>query len=97
MAAGATASKHLMFVYGTLKRGFPNHQHMPVGIEFVSRATTVERFPLVVGAGHNQIPFLLDFAGNGFQVNGEVFVADDAACNALDVRLSLPSGLWLPF
>lgn len=57
-----------VFAYGTLKRGQPNHylmQDAKNGIaKFLTKAETVERFPLVVGTRYN-IPFLLNKLGAG--------------------------------
>ena len=59
----------LVFVYGTLKRGFGNHSVMKrAGGEFVSCGRTVERYPLVVSG----LPYLLDIRGQGYQVEGEI-------------------------
>ena len=62
------ASNHLVFVYGTLKRGQPNHEKL-TNLEngkatFVGEARTVEKWPLVVATKFN-IPFLLDKQGLG--------------------------------
>lgn len=60
--------KYLLFVYGTLKKGQPNYRHMLDTIsgcaEYVSEATTDQKFPLVIGSKYN-IPFLLNFPGTG--------------------------------
>ncbi len=57
-----------MFVYGTLKRGQPNHrllQDTNKGVaRFIGAATLVKRFPLVVASRWN-IPFLLHAEGQG--------------------------------
>ena len=54
---------YLVFVYGTLKKGEPNHSFMSSST-FVSEATTCEKFPLVIASKFN-IPFLLNKPGVG--------------------------------
>jgi gamma-glutamylaminecyclotransferase len=57
-----------VFVYGTLKRGQPNHylmQDLKNGnAKFISKAKTSEKFPLVVATRYS-IPFLLNKPGFG--------------------------------
>lgn len=83
---------YLVFVYGTLKRGFPNHHYM-ADCRFLSEGRTVERFPLVVG-GDWFSPYLLPEAGEGHCVNGEVWEVPEAVMPALDALESvhLPNG-----
>jgi len=57
-----------VFVYGTLKVGFPNHfllQDQNNGkATFLFRGTTIERFPLIV-ATEFEIPMMLNKPGTG--------------------------------
>ena len=59
---------HLVFVYGTLKRGQPNHGFMTKAengkATFIGEARTVDKWPLVVATKFN-IPFMLDKPGLG--------------------------------
>ncbi len=92
MAATATAAsqKVLVFVYGTLKRSFPNHAlFMKEGTRFLATAVTTEKFPLVT-LGDYHIPFLLDLPGQGFNVAGELFEVQANLLSTLD-RLELTS------
>ena len=62
------SAMHRVFVYGTLKRGQPNHP-LILNPEFgtakyIGPARTVEKFPLVVASECN-IPFLLFAPGKG--------------------------------
>lgn len=62
------SNRFAVFVYGTLKKGEPNHNVMTdpnTGIhEFVGVGHTVEKFPLIIASKFN-IPFLLNDAGKG--------------------------------
>ena len=68
-AATGDMGSHLVFVYGTLKRGEPNHyllQQSDKGCcEFVSTAVTVDRWPLVVSPNYFSTPYMLAKAGTG--------------------------------
>jgi len=74
----------LVFLYGTLKRGFPNSEFLPTGVEFVDEATTHDAMHLSVG--RYGIPYLLPSGvGSGLQhVHGEVFRVDRQALATLD-------------
>lgn len=77
----------LVFVYGTLKRGQPNHAVLLDGAHgraaFRGRARTLEAFPLVI-AGANNVPFLLPLPGRGRRVAGEVYAVDEQMLSFLD-------------
>ncbi|MGE3978032.1 MAG: gamma-glutamylcyclotransferase [Nitrospira sp.] len=87
-----TAATHRVFVYGTLKRGFPNHHYM-TGATLVCDATTVEAWPLVVGNAWFT-PYLLPEKGEGHRVKGELWDVPEAMMPALDELESvhLPNG-----
>lgn len=87
-----TPASHKVFVYGTLKRGFPNHHYM-TGAEFVCEARTVEAYPLVVG-GQWFTPYLMPERGTGHTVKGELWNVPEAMMPALDALESthLPNG-----
>ena len=67
---------HFVFVYGTLKQGEPNHyllENDANGVRiFRGKAKTVNKFPLVVASRYN-IPFVLDCAGTGLNIQGEIY------------------------
>ncbi|KAL5010318.1 hypothetical protein ScPMuIL_012623 [Solemya velum] len=62
-----------IFVYGTLKRGQPNHPEMAQqGPTFVCSGVTESLFPLIIGSTWN-LPFLLFVKGTGKRINGEIY------------------------
>ncbi|EDV37240.2 uncharacterized protein Dana_GF11525 [Drosophila ananassae] len=76
-----------VFVYGTLKKGEPNH-HWLTSVEngqarFLGKGTTAVKFPLVVGTRYN-IPFLLARPGKGTHIEGEIYEVDEAMFGKLD-------------
>lgn len=77
----------IVFVYGTLKRGFGNHWLMEEMIagghaEFVGLGRTEESYPLVCGPF--QVPFLLHLDGFGEHVFGELYAVDSYALQRCD-------------
>jgi gamma-glutamylaminecyclotransferase len=78
----------LLFVFGTLKRGFPLHDAGLGGTGCLGAFRTVERFPLVV-AGRWFAPMLLYEAGRGERVNGELYHVDDRRLAKLDAMESI--------
>lgn len=57
-----------LFVYGTLKKGEPNHHWLrPQNgfAKFVANGTTVKKYPLIIATKYN-IPFLIDTPGQGY-------------------------------
>ncbi|XP_044911460.1 gamma-glutamylaminecyclotransferase isoform X2 [Felis catus] len=76
-----------VFIYGTLKRGQPNHKVLLDGANgraaFQGRGRTVEPYPLVIAGEHN-IPWLLNLPGQGRCVAGEIYVVDEQMLSFLD-------------
>ena len=67
---------HLIFSYGTLKRGFQNYNLMQSLIGdndavFMGAHVTRNSYPLVCGP--NGIPFLINLPGSGHRVTGELY------------------------
>lgn len=83
---------HKVFVYGTLKRGFPNHHYMTTS-KLIGVYRTVARYPLVVG-GRYFSPSLLPEPGAGKRILGELWEVDDATLAKLDEleTVQLPTG-----
>lgn len=89
-----------VFVFGTLKQGFPNFG-VNKGVRVPGTFRTRERFPLYL-VGDRHVPWMLDERGQGEQVTGEVYEVDDAALAAMDrlERVDEPDGyrrvsIWL--
>ncbi|MEZ5818147.1 MAG: gamma-glutamylcyclotransferase family protein [Hyphomicrobiaceae bacterium] len=81
-----------VFVYGTLKRGFPNH-HLMQGARLIGMARTVAAMPLVVGNA-SFTPYLFPEPGTGHRVTGELWEVPARMMPALDELESthLPNG-----
>ena len=85
--------RHLVFVYGTLKKGFPNHdRHMPRA-RLVGTYRTRERFRLVLN-GERHSPCMVAGAGAGRRVTGEVYAVDPKGLDRMDLleRIDQPDG-----
>lgn len=76
-----------VFVYGTLKKGGPNHSVLSSKhngfAKYVCDGKTVKKFPLIVGTRRN-IPFLLNAPETGHNVSGEIYSVDEKMFNHLD-------------
>ncbi|XP_070096525.1 gamma-glutamylaminecyclotransferase isoform X3 [Equus przewalskii] len=76
-----------VFVYGTLKRGQPNHKVLLGGTHgraaFQGRGRTAEPYPLVIAGEHN-VPRLLNVPGQGHRVVGEIYAVDEQMLRFLD-------------
>ncbi len=83
---------HPVFVYGTLKRGFPNHKFLD-GARLLGPARTVASYPMLV-QGRYFSPALLPEAGSGHRIMGELWEVDDAKLAELDglETTHLPTG-----
>lgn len=83
---------HIVFVYGTLKRGFPNHELM-AGARFIANALTAERYPMVV-QGQFFSPVILPEPGTGHRIAGELWEVGESQLKDLDHIESthLPTG-----
>ncbi|KAL2892063.1 hypothetical protein RDABS01_007972 [Bienertia sinuspersici] len=77
----------LIFVYGTLKQGFPNHHLLKDLMSsndavFLGSHKTLNSYPLVCGP--LGIPFLINIPGSGHQVKGELYSVSGRALARLD-------------
>jgi gamma-glutamylaminecyclotransferase len=75
--------KHLLFVYGTLKKGFPNHENYMESAKPLGKYRTIEKYPLVL-CGARYVPCMIDSPGKGHHVDGEVYEVDDECLNRID-------------
>ena len=76
-----------IFTYGTLQRGFSNHKLMQDLMRtgdatFVATCRTAENYPLVCGP--YRVPFLLNMAGSGQPVTGELYAVSVSGLARLD-------------
>ena len=71
---------HLIFVYGTIKRGYINHRRVLSSATFVSEAKTEPRF-VILYDGH--LPYMIA-KDEGLAVQGEIFAVDDDTLSGLD-------------
>jgi gamma-glutamylaminecyclotransferase len=85
----------LIFVYGTLKEGFPNFAFNP-GKRRPGSYRTQQPFPFYVVQlpDEDRAPWLVNNPGQGVQVSGQVFEVDDATLQAMDSfeEVGLPTG-----
>jgi gamma-glutamylaminecyclotransferase len=72
----------LLFVYGTLKQGFPN-AHVNSGIRRPGRFRTREKLPLYL-LGHGHVPCVVHAPGLGHQIRGELYEVDATSLVAMD-------------
>ena len=81
----------LVFVYGSLKEGFPNF-HVNKGRRLQGNYRTAEPYPFYLLNG--QLPCMLPSAGSGRQVVGQVFEVTPTALAAMDAleRVGQPGG-----
>ncbi len=81
----------LLFVYGSLKQGFPNF-HVNKGRRIEGDYMTARPHPFYLFNGH--LPCLLPATGAGLRVIGQVFEVTPAALSAMDEleRVGEPGG-----
>lgn len=82
----------LVFVFGTLKEGFPNFATNK-GVRAAGGFRTIERHPLYL-VGERFSPWLVDATGEGEKVVGQVFEVDESTLAAMDIleRITEPDG-----
>ncbi|CAJ1931152.1 unnamed protein product [Sphenostylis stenocarpa] len=93
----AKPKTHLIFAYGTLKRGFPNHYLMEELMSqddavLVGSYSTEECYPLVCGP--HGIPYLINLPGSGHRVKGEVYAVSEGAVAVLDEFEGVSAGCY---
>jgi gamma-glutamylaminecyclotransferase len=86
----SSPARTLIFVYGTLKRGFNNHHHLS-GQVFLGEAQTARGFRLFnLGDYPGMVPDASDWRG----VTGEVWSVDPACLARLDKLEGVSEGLY---
>lgn len=82
----------LLFVYGSLKRGFPN-EHVNTGRRVAGQYRTHERYALYL-LGPGEVPCLVSPPGAGHQVIGELYEVNDDDLRRMDrlERVGEPEG-----
>ena len=73
---------HKIFVFGTLKEGFPNYG-INKGSRLEGSYLTKNRYPLYL-IGKRFSPWLVLDKGNGHNVRGQVFIVNDATLAEMD-------------
>lgn len=74
---------HNVFIYGTLKKGYPNHDEYLRSEKYLGKYRTIDCFPLVV-ANKWFAPILLQEPGVGKQVIGELYQVSESKLADLD-------------
>lgn len=82
-----------VFVYGTLKKGFPNHDRYMSQTRLVGTFRTRDRYRLVLN-GDRYSPCMIAGAGQGRHVVGEVYEVDRSGLAWMDrlERVDRPDG-----
>ena len=82
----------LIFVFGTLKEGYPNY-HSNFGSRVEGDYFTLDRYPLYL-VGERYSPWLINESGSGEFVQGQVFSVDRDALGIMDKleRIMEPDG-----
>jgi 5-formyltetrahydrofolate cyclo-ligase len=80
---GTGPGRHLLFVFGTLKKGFPLHDKGLAEATFLGTARTLHPYPMFV-AGPWFAPMMVAREGEGQKVVGELYEVDDVTLARLD-------------
>ena len=83
---------YLIFLFGTLKEGYPNY-HSNFGKRVEGNFCTIDRYPLYL-VGERYSPWLINDPGSGEFVQGQVFSVDQSALDIMDSleRITEPDG-----
>jgi gamma-glutamylcyclotransferase (GGCT)/AIG2-like uncharacterized protein YtfP len=71
---------NIIAVYGTLKKGYGNHNYYLGDAKMVGKGKTKDRYPLVVDG----LPYLVDDKGKGHNVEVEVYKVNDKTLASID-------------
>lgn len=78
-AASLPGEGALLFVYGTLRRGLQNHEEYLRNARFMGKATTRDRYALVVG----ELPYVVKDRAVA-RIVGELYAVDAATLERVD-------------
>lgn len=80
-----------LFVYGSLKQGFPNF-HVNQGVRIAGEFQTLQAYPLMLA--DLRLPCLLPLPGQGMPVRGQLFAVTAEALARMDAleRVGEPGG-----
>ena len=79
-----------VFVYGTLKRGFPFHDQALTQATFLGNYQTLRPYPMLIAQDFFG-PVMLDKPGEGLVVKGELFEVEEGDLPQLDSLESVGS------
>ena len=74
---------HKLFIYGTLKRGYPNHNGYLKDEKYLGEFQTTECYPLLIANKWFAAVMLLE-PGVGERVRGELYLVNDCKLSDLD-------------
>lgn len=75
--------RNLVFVFGTLKEGFPNFG-TNAGVRLQGKYETVNPYPLYL-VGERNSPWMVNAPGSGVRVIGQLFRVDSNALARMDI------------
>ncbi|MEM1296559.1 MAG: gamma-glutamylcyclotransferase family protein [Verrucomicrobiota bacterium] len=81
---------HLLFVYGSLKRGFSNHFFL-LEAQWVGEANTESSYRMFDYGG---FPAVIRDEEQGYSIRGELWKIDDTCLSQIDVLEGVDSGLY---
>jgi len=76
-----------LFVYGTLKRDYYNHNLLE-DAKYIADVTTRYAYPMI--QLDEPYPYLLDREGKGYKIKGELYKIDAATLSMLDILEGYP-------
>src|SRR5260370_30150481 len=79
-------AKILLFVYGTLKRGFPQNRLL-ADQEFIGEVQTLPHYRLLTNGSY---PCLVPEPGQGVAVHGELWLVEESPLARIDEYESVP-------
>ncbi|POH31640.1 MULTISPECIES: gamma-glutamylcyclotransferase family protein [Sinorhizobium] len=78
-----------VFIFGTLKKGFPLHRRGLAHAAYLGPYRTAANYPMLV-AGPWFAPMMFHEPGSGLRVSGELYAIDPATLERLDRTIGKP-------